>query len=114
MTLPETIRAAIERKLAAEQLSSSTTTSSSRKRRADRKRIEDTGIRDFQTIAAEAACSATTSISTASKAAGMAKSNNSKFLMIGNRDNGLPLMFNIPTDSPAAVPVDQQTNSATP
>jgi regulator of protease activity HflC (stomatin/prohibitin superfamily) len=112
MTLPETIRAAIERKLAAEQLSLQYDyILIKEKKEADRKRIEAQGIRDFQTIAAEGGMfSNYLNFYGIEGTLELAKSNNSKILMIGNRENGLPLMFNIPTDSPAAVPVDQQTN----
>jgi len=104
MTLPEAIRAAIERKLTAEQLSLQYDyILIKEKKEADRKRIEAEGIKDFQKIAAEGGMFGNyLNFYGIEASLELAKSNNSKILMIGNRENGLPLMFNLPADQPSA------------
>jgi prohibitin 2 len=104
MMLPKTIQEAIERKLSAEQLSLQYDyILIKEKKEADRKRIEGEGIRDFQKIAGEGGMFGNyLNFYGIEGTLELAKSNNSKILMIGNKDNGLPLMFNIPSDQPAA------------
>lgn len=103
MTLPETIREAIERKLSAEQLALQYDyILIKEKKEAERKRIEAEGIRDFQKVAGEGGMFGNyLNFYGIEASLELSKSNNSKILMIGNRDNGLPLMFNIPSDQPA-------------
>jgi regulator of protease activity HflC (stomatin/prohibitin superfamily) len=61
IALPETIRSAIERKLAAEQLSLQYDYVLIKERKeAERKRVEALGIRDFQRVPARVACLANT------------------------------------------------------
>jgi prohibitin 2 len=108
MTLPEPIRAAIERKLIAEQLSLQYDYVLIKERKeAERKRVEATGIRDFQRVAGEGGMfNQYLNFYGIEATLELAKSNNSKMLLMGNRDNGLPLLFNLPAaDSvPGATP----------
>ena len=102
MTLPEPIRAAIERKLIAEQLSLQYDYVLIKERKeAERKRVEATGIRDFQRVAGEGGMfNQYLNFYGIEATLELAKSNNSKMLLMGNRDNGLPLLFNLPASDP--------------
>lgn len=98
MALPDTIRAAIERKLAAEQLSLQYDYVLIKERKeAERKRVEALGIRDFQRVAGEGGMFGQyLNFYGIEATLELAKSNNSKLILMGNRDNGLPLLFNLP------------------
>ena len=106
MTLPEMVRTAIEKKLTAEQLSLQYDyILIKEKKEADRKRVEAGGIRDYQRIAAEGGMFKDyLNFYGIEGTVELAKSNNSKLLMFGNRDNGLPLLYNLPSDAPEAPP----------
>jgi prohibitin 2 len=102
MTLPEPIRAAIERKLTAEQLALQYDYVLIKERKeAERKRVEATGIRDFQRVAGEGGMFGQyLNFYGIEATLELAKSNNSKMLLMGNRENGLPLLFNLPAADP--------------
>jgi prohibitin 2 len=102
MTLPETIRTAIERKLAAEQLSLQYDYVLIKERKeAERKRVEASGIRDFQRVAGEGGMFGQyLNFYGIEATLELAKSTNSKMVIMGNRDNGLPLLFNLPASDP--------------
>jgi len=108
MDLPDTIKAAIERKLSAEQLSLQYDYLLIKERKeAERKRIEATGIRDFQLVSSEGGnFKQYLNFYGIEATLELAKSNNSKMLLMGNRDNGLPLLFNLPAgeDGPVRKP----------
>lgn len=99
MTLPDTIREAIERKLAAEQLALQYDyVLQKEQKEADRKRIEAKGIRDFQLLARDGgAFNQYLNFHGIEATVELAKSNNAKVIFLGNRDNGLPLVFNVPS-----------------
>ncbi|MDD2764701.1 MAG: prohibitin family protein [Opitutaceae bacterium] len=103
MALPEAIRNAIERKLSSEQLSLQYDYILIKERKeAERKRIEAMGIRDFQRISGEGGMFGQyLNFYGIEATLELAKSPNSKTLLIGNRDNGLPLLFNLPASDPA-------------
>ena len=102
MTLPETIRTAIERKLSAEQLSLQYDYVLIKERKeAERKRLEALGIRDFQRAAGEGGMFGQyLNFYGIEATLELAKSTNSKMVIMGNRDNGLPLLFNLPAADP--------------
>ena len=102
MTLPEPIRNAIERKLAAEQLSLQYDYVLIKERKeAERKRVEASGIRDFQRVAGEGGMFGQyLNFYGIEATLELAKSTNSKMVIMGNRDNGLPLLFNLPASDP--------------
>lgn len=116
MALPETIRTAIERKLAAEQLSLQYDYVLIKERKeAERKRIEAMGIRDFQRVSAEGGMFGQyLNFYGIEATLDLAKSTNSKIVILGNRDNGLPLLFNLPAADPvpgAVLPKETDVNS---
>ncbi len=103
MNLPEAIRSAIERKLSSEQLALQYDyLLIKEKKEAERKRIEAMGIRDFQRIAGEGGRFGDyLNFYGIEATLGLAKSNNSKIILVGNRGSGLPLLFNMPADESA-------------
>lgn len=102
MTLPETIRNAIERKLSSEQLSLQYDYILIKERKeAERKRVEAQGIRDFQRLASEGGMFGQyLNFYGIEATIELAKSPNSKMVIMGNRENGLPLLFNLPAAEP--------------
>ena len=102
MTLPEAIRSAIERKLSSEQLSLQYDYILIKERKeAERKRVEAMGIRDFQRVAGEGGMFAQyLNFYGIEATLELAKSPNSKLVLMGNRENGLPLLFNLPASEP--------------
>jgi hypothetical protein len=110
MVLPETIRSAIERKLSAEQLSLEYDYRLIKERKeADRKRIEATGIRDFERVVAEGGIfNQYLNFHGIEATLELAKSTNTKTLIMGNHDNGLPLVYNV------AVPETAKPETAAP
>ncbi len=106
MALPEAIRTAIERKLSAEQLSLQYDYLLIKERKeAERKRIEAMGVRDFQRVAREGGMfSQYLNYYGIEATLDLARSPNSKLIILGNRDNGLPLLFNLPASDTNAGP----------
>jgi prohibitin 2 len=116
MALPEAIRTAIERKLSAEQLSLQYDYVLIKERKeAERKRVEALGIRDFQRISGEGGMFGQyLNFYGIEATLELAKSTNSKTVILGNRENGLPLLFNLPASDPvpgAPLPKETDINS---
>lgn len=105
MELPERIREAIEHKLTAEQQSLRYDFLLQKEaKEADRKRIEAEGIRDFQKIVMTGgAFSEYLNFQGILATLELSRSNNSKVVVLGNRDSGgLPLLFSLPVDESAS------------
>lgn len=96
LTLPEMIRQAIERKLVQEQIVEEYDYRLARERKeAERKRIEGAGIRDFQTaVMAGGAFDEYLRFRGIEATVKLASSPNSKVVVIGGADGGLPLILN--------------------
>lgn len=103
VVLPPVIKKAIERKLERKQhaleyvyllLESEL--------EAKRKKIEAQGIRDFQDIVSEGISEQLLKWRGIEATLELAKSNNAKIVIIGNNENGLPLIFNTDSGLPAA------------
>lgn len=108
MELPKAIRDAIEQKLTAEQLSLQYDFLLQKEvKEADRKRIEASGIRDFQTLVMEGgAFKSYLNFKGIQATLTLAQSTNSKIIILGNKGtNGLPLMFSMPMEDPVEKPV---------
>jgi prohibitin 1 len=92
--LPATVRTAIEAKQQAEQESLAMNFRLQKERQeADRKRIEAQGIHDFQQIVAQGISSQLLEWKGIEATEALAKSPNSKIVVIGNPKNGLPLVL---------------------
>ncbi len=96
LTLPDMIREAIERKLVEHQLVQAYEFRVQREmREAERKRIEGEGIRDFQLAAMQGgAFDRYLRFRGIEATVELAKSPNSKVVVIGGSDGGLPLILN--------------------
>ena len=94
LTLPAKITAAIEDKLSADQESQRMTfVLAKEKQEADRKRIEAQGIADFQRIVTDGISDRLLQWKGIEATQDLAKSTNSKVVIIGNPKNGLPLVL---------------------
>jgi prohibitin 1 len=92
--LPATVRTAIEAKQQAEQESLAMGFRLQKERQeADRKRIEAQGIHDFQQIVAQGISAQLLEWKGIEATEALAKSPNSKIVIIGNPKNGLPLVL---------------------
>ena len=92
--LPETIKVAIESKLKQEQESMEYEFRIAKeKKEADRKRIEAQGIRDFQSIVSEGISDRLLRWKGIEATQELAKSQNSKMVIIGNGKDGLPVIL---------------------
>lgn len=92
--LPPAVRAAIEAKQQAEQESLAMNFRLQKERQeADRKRIEAQGIHDFQQIVAQGISAQLLEWKGIEATEALAKSPNSKIVVIGNPKNGLPLVL---------------------
>lgn len=92
--LPHTLRASIETKQQAEQESLAMGFRLQKERQeADRKRIEAQGIHDFQQIVAQGISPQLLEWKGIEATESLAKSPNSKIVVIGNTKNGLPLVM---------------------
>jgi regulator of protease activity HflC (stomatin/prohibitin superfamily) len=92
--LPEALKSAIETKQQAEQESLAMSFRLQKeKQEAERKRIEAAGIRDFQQIVAQGISPQLLEWKGIEATENLAKSNNSKVVVIGNSKNGLPLIL---------------------
>jgi prohibitin 1 len=92
--LPPTLKASIEAKQQAEQESLAMSFRLQKeKQEADRKRIEAAGIRDFQQIVAQGISNQLLEWKGIEATETLAKSPNSKIVVIGNPKNGLPLIL---------------------
>jgi regulator of protease activity HflC (stomatin/prohibitin superfamily) len=92
--LPEALKSAIETKQQAEQESLAMSFRLQKeKQEAERKRIEAAGIRDFQQIVAQGISPQLLEWKGIEATENLAKSTNSKVVVIGNSKNGLPLIL---------------------
>jgi len=92
--LPHTLRASIETKQQAEQESLAMGFRLQKERQeADRKRIEAQGIHDFQQIVAQGISPQLLQWKGIEATETLAKSSNTKIVVIGNTKNGLPLVM---------------------
>jgi prohibitin 1 len=92
--LPSAVRGAIEAKQQAEQESLAMNFKLQKERQeADRKRIEAQGIHDFQQIVAQGISSQLLEWKGIEATESLAKSPNTKIVVIGNSKNGLPLVL---------------------
>jgi prohibitin 1 len=92
--LPTSLKASIEAKQAAEQESLAMSFRLQKeKQEAERKRIEAAGIRDFQQIVAQGISPQLLEWKGIEATETLAKSNNTKVVVIGNQKNGLPLIL---------------------
>jgi len=92
--LPQTLKASIESKQQAEQEALAMNFRLQKeKQEAERKRIEAGGIRDFQQIVAQGISPQLLEWKGIEATESLAKSSNSKVVVIGNNKNGLPLIL---------------------
>jgi prohibitin 1 len=92
--LPNTLKAAIEAKQQAEQESLAMNFRLQKEtQEAQRKRIEAAGVRDFQQIVAQGITPSLLEWKGIEATENLAKSPNSKVVVIGNNKNGLPLIL---------------------
>jgi regulator of protease activity HflC (stomatin/prohibitin superfamily) len=92
--LPQTLKASIETKQQAEQEALAMNFRLQKeKQEAERKRIEAAGIRDFQQIVAQGISPQLLEWKGIEATENLAKSGNSKIVVIGNSKNGLPLIL---------------------
>ena len=92
--LPPTVQAAIQAKQQAEQESLAMSFKLQKeKQEADRKRIEAQGIHDFQQIVSQGISPQLLEWKGIEATEALAKSSNSKIIVIGNSKNGLPLVL---------------------
>jgi prohibitin 1 len=92
--LPSTLKAAIEAKQQAEQESLAMNFRLQKEtQEAQRKRIEAAGVRDFQQIVAQGITPSLLEWKGIEATENLAKSANSKVVVIGNNKNGLPLIL---------------------
>jgi regulator of protease activity HflC (stomatin/prohibitin superfamily) len=92
--LPATLKAAIEAKQQAEQESLAMNFRLQKEtQEAQRKRIEAAGVRDFQQIVAQGITPSLLEWKGIEATENLAKSSNSKVVVIGNSKNGLPLIL---------------------
>ena len=92
--LPLTLKTSIETKQQAEQEALAMNFRLQKeKQEAERKRIEAAGIRDFQQIVAQGICAQLLEWKGIEATENLAKSPNSKIVVIGNSKNGLPLIL---------------------
>jgi prohibitin 1 len=92
--LPTTLKAAIEAKQQAEQESLAMNFRLQKEtQEAQRKRIEAAGVRDFQQIVAQGITPSLLEWKGIEATENLAKSSNSKVVVIGNNKNGLPLIL---------------------
>jgi regulator of protease activity HflC (stomatin/prohibitin superfamily) len=92
--LPSTLKAAIEAKQQAEQESLAMNFRLQKEtQEAQRKRIEAAGVRDFQQIVAQGITPSLLEWKGIEATENLAKSSNTKVVVIGNNKNGLPLIL---------------------
>jgi hypothetical protein len=98
IVLPPTVSNAIQRKLEQEQMALEMQFRLSRERQeADRKRIEATGLRDYQETIASTLSNQLLEFKGIEATLELAKSNNAKIVVVGGGRNGLPLILNADT-----------------
>lgn len=122
ITLPETVRKAIERKAEQQQIMKEYDYRIAREEKErDRKRIEAEGIRDFQAIVANTITPSYLRLRGVEATQAFATSTNAKTIIIGGKD-GLPVILNTgnigndpaPTTSPPLSSTDTQSKKTQP
>ncbi len=114
IVLPRTVAEAIQRKLAWEQAALEMEYRLDRERlEAERKRIEATGVRDFQTTIAAGLSTQYLRYKGIEATLELAKSPNAKVIVVGQGPGGLPLIFNA-DGLPQTVPGTGATAPAVP
>ena len=94
LQLPETLKKAIEAKQQAQQEAQRMEFVLQRERQeAERKRVEASGIKDFQNIVTEGISDKLLQWKGIEATMELARSSNSKVVVVGNSKNGLPLIF---------------------
>jgi prohibitin 1 len=94
LQLPETLKHAIEAKQQAQQEAQRMEFVLQRERQeAERKRVEAAGIKDFQDIVTQGISDKLLEWKGIEATMELARSGNSKIVVIGNSRNGLPLIF---------------------
>jgi len=97
--LPETLQAAIQEKLSAEQESQQMAFTLERERQeAERKRVEAQGVADAQTIVARSLTAEALQLRAIEATESLAASNNAKVIVIGGGESGAPLVFQLNSD----------------
>ncbi|NJL38367.1 MAG: prohibitin family protein [Leptolyngbyaceae cyanobacterium RM2_2_4] len=96
--LPETLQAAIQEKLSAEQESQQMAFTLERERQeAERKRVEARGVADAQAIVAESLTDQALQLRAIEATESLAESDNAKVIIVGGED-GAPLVFQLNSD----------------
>jgi regulator of protease activity HflC (stomatin/prohibitin superfamily) len=94
LKLPDTLKQAIEAKQQAQQEAQRMEFVLQRERQeAERKRVEAQGIKDFQNIVSEGISEKLLEWKGIEATVELAKSANSKLVVVGNTKSGLPLVF---------------------
>lgn len=94
LQLPETLKKAIEAKQQAQHEAQRMEFVLQRKRQeAERKRVEASGIKDFQNIVTQGISDKLLEWKGIEATMELARSSNSKVVVVGNSKNGLPLIF---------------------
>ncbi|MBD2055240.1 prohibitin family protein [Oculatella sp. FACHB-28] len=97
--LPETLQAAIQEKLSAEQESQQMAFTLERERQeAERKRVEAQGVADAQAIVAESLTAEALQLRAIEATESLATSDNAKVVVIGGGEGGAPLVFQLNSD----------------
>lgn len=100
ISLPDTIREAIETKLTEEQHEQAYFYRlKSEEQEAQRKRVEAEGIKDYQNTVSKTLSDKLLKWQGIQATADLAKSNNTKIIVIGGGDSGLPLILNTETSN---------------
>jgi regulator of protease activity HflC (stomatin/prohibitin superfamily) len=111
VVLPETLQAAIQEKLSAEQESQQMAFTLERERQeAERKRVEAQGVADAQTIVARSLTAEALQLRAIEATESLAASDNAKVVVIGGGEGGAPLVFQLNSD--LAVQSSSQTSTA--
>jgi regulator of protease activity HflC (stomatin/prohibitin superfamily) len=99
VVLPETLQAAIQEKLSAEQESQQMAFTLERERQeAERKRVEAQGVADAQTIVARSLTAEALQLRAIEATESLAASDNAKVVVIGGGEGGAPLVFQLNSD----------------
>lgn len=102
ISLPDTIRQAIEDKLTEEQREQAYAYRLKREEKeAERKRLEAEGIKDYQNTVAKTLSDKLLKWQGIQATTELAKSNNTKIIVIGGGSTGLPLILNTDDQTPA-------------
>lgn len=110
VNLPPLVKNAIERKLERKQIALEYVYRLLESElEAKRKKIEAQGIHDFQEIVSEGISEQLLAWQGIDATLKLAESNNAKIVIIGNNENGLPLIFNADSSSPSSTNIPSAT-----